>query len=95
MSNEIVNPQFQVNPDAAASLHDEGIVILHLGQGRLYRSNATGASIWRGVEQQLALDAIAGQVSREFCIEPATAHEHTLRFLGHLEKHSLIHRRAA
>jgi hypothetical protein len=95
MKLPIVNPQFQVNPETTVSIHDEGIVILHLGQGRLYRCNGTGARIWRGLEQHLPVDAIAGQVSREFHIAHAAAREHALRFLSQLERHSLIQRRAA
>ena len=95
MKLRVVNPQFQLVPEAAASVHDDGIVILHAGQGRLYRTNATGARVWRGVEQGLPVDAIAGQVSREFQIAPAIAREHAVRFLGELERHSLIQRRAA
>ena len=89
------NPSFQVDPEAAASIHEDGIVILHLTRGRVYSCNGTGARIWRGVEQELPLNEIADQVMGEFRIAGATAHEHTVQFLGELERHSLIRRRAA
>jgi hypothetical protein len=95
MTNQISHFSFAVNPEAAASIHDDGIVILHTGQGRLYTSNGTGARIWRGVEQQLPLEAIAEEISGEYRIARTTAREHTVRFLAELERNALIHREAA
>lgn len=86
---------FIVNPEAAASFHDEGIVILHAGNGRLFSSNRTGARIWRGVERQLPLEAIAEEISGEYEIARTTAREHTARFLAELERHTLIRREVA
>ncbi len=88
MSNQI----FQVDPEASTGIHEGGMVILHLGQGRLYRCNGTGARIWRGIEQHLPAGTIAEQVSGEFQIALGIALEHTVRFLGELERHTLIHR---
>lgn len=86
---------FTVNPEAAASFHDEGIVILHIGTGRMYTSNGTGARIWRGVERRLPLEAIAEEISSAYQIDLATAHEHTVRFLAKLERHVLVQREVA
>ena len=85
---------FTVNPDAAASFHDDGIVILHTGSGRLFSSNGTGARIWRGVERRLPLEAIAEEISGEYKIARTTAREHAARFLAELERHTLIQRRS-
>ena len=86
---------FTVNPEAAASFHDDGVVILHTGSGRLFTSNGTGARVWRGVERQLPLEAIAEEISGEYNIASATAREHAARFLAELERHTLIQRRSA
>ena len=83
-----------VNPEVAASIHDSGIVILHIGNGRLYASNGTGARIWRGVEEQLSLEAIADEISDEYQIARATAREDVVRFLAELRRHRLIQREA-
>ncbi|HET6975316.1 MAG TPA: PqqD family protein [Pyrinomonadaceae bacterium] len=90
MRDQIGNFSFTVSPDAAASTHDEGIVILHTGKGRLFSSNKTGALIWRGIEQRRTLDGIVAEVSGEFQIAGPTARLHTLSFLTALEQHSLI-----
>lgn len=94
MTNQMSNASFTVNPEAAASFHDDGIVILHAGKARLFTSNGTGARIWRGVERQLPLEAIAEEISGEYQIARATAREHMVRFLAELERHKLIQREA-
>lgn len=86
---------FTVSPDAVASVHDDGIVILDTGSGRLYASNAAGARIWRSVEQQLSLDAIAEGISGDYEITLTAARQQVVRFLAELEKHTLIQREEA
>ena len=94
MTNQTTESSFTVNPEAAASIHDHGIVILHTGIGRVFRSNLTGARIWSGIERRLSLDAIAEEISGAFQIARSTAREHALQFLAELERHTLIHRAA-
>ncbi|HET7287250.1 MAG TPA: PqqD family protein [Pyrinomonadaceae bacterium] len=95
MTNQISNFSFSVSPEASASTHDDGIVILHTGKGRVFSSNKTGALIWRGIEQQRSLDGIAEEISGEFQIAGTTARAHTLNFLAALEQQSLIQREVA
>lgn len=83
---------FTVNPEAAASLHDGGIVILHVGSGLIYTSNGTGARIWRDIECRMSLEAIAEEISGAYQIARTKAREHTLRFLAELERHALVQR---
>ncbi len=78
------------NPAAAASVHEDGIAILHTGNGNMFVSNEAGARIWRGVERQLSLQAIAEEISTEYQIPQTTAREHTAHFLADLERHQLI-----
>lgn len=93
--NQVTEISFTVNPEAVRSFHDDGVVILHAGNGRLFTSNETGARIWRGVEQQLPLEAIAKEISNAYQIACSTAREHTLNFLNALEQQSLIKREVA
>jgi hypothetical protein len=86
------NLRFRVNPDTAASIHDDGIVILHTGKGSIYTSNETGARLWRCVEGGLSLDAIANEISEAYRIAGSTAREHACLFLAELEQHLLIQR---
>ena len=95
MRNQVSAFSFTVNPEAAASFPDDGVVSLHTGQGSLFSANRTGARIWRGVEQQLPLEAIAKGISDEYQGAPSTAHEHTICFLAALERQMLIQREVA
>jgi hypothetical protein len=94
MTNRIRDFSLTVNPEAAASIHEGGIVILHIGNGLLYASNGAGARIWRGVEEQRSLEAIADEISDEYKVARGTAREHVMRFLAELERHTLIQREA-
>ena len=89
------NFSFTVSPEASASVHDNGVVILHLGNGRFYICNGTGARIWRAIEQRLSLEAIAQEISSAYEIALNTARQHTVRFLAELELHALIQQEAA
>jgi hypothetical protein len=95
MTNEISNLSFSATPEAAASIHDDGVVILHTGKGSLFSSNRTGAQIWRGVEQKLSADVIAQQLHSEYRIELKTARAHTFGFLAELQRHELVQREVA
>jgi hypothetical protein len=94
MTNRIRDFSLTVNPEATASIHDSGIVILHIGNGRFYASNGTGARIWRGVEERRSLEAITDEISDEYQVARGTAREHVIRFLAELERHTLIQREA-
>lgn len=90
MTNQISEVSFTVNPEAIGSFHDDGVVILHAGNGRMFTSNETGARIWRGIEQQLSLESIASEISAAYHIARTTAREHTVGFLRALEQQALI-----
>jgi len=83
---------FKVSAQAIASIHDDGIVILHTGSGRIFTSNITGARIWNGIERHLHLESIADEISSAYEIAQTTARDHALRFLAELERHSLVQR---
>ena len=95
MTNQTTEISFTVNPEAVRSFHDDGLVILHAGNGRVFTSNETGARIWRGIEQQLSLETIAKEISRVYSIALTTAREHTLHFLAALEQQALIKKEVA
>jgi hypothetical protein len=82
----------RVDSEAAASIHENGIVILHTGNGRMYAANKTGARIWRGIMQQQPLRMIATEISDEYQVPITSAREHVSAFIDDLEGHSLIRR---
>ena len=94
MTNQISEFNFTATPEAVASFHEDGIVILHTGKGCLFTANGTGARIWGGVTQQQSLDTIADEISSEYQIPPSTAREHVGGFLVELERNQLVKREA-
>ena len=86
------NGRLTVDSEAASSIHENGIVILHLGNGRVFSSNETGARIWRGIEREESLKTIAAEISDEYQIPITSAREHISAFVADLECHSLIRR---
>ena len=92
MAHQICTDRIRLNPGAAVSIHDDGIVILHVASGRIFTSNQTGARVWQYLEQQLPLQAIAAEISREYGIDQATAREDATRFLAELERNGLTER---
>jgi hypothetical protein len=95
MTNQITETSFAVNPEAVRSFHDDGVVLLQAGTGRLFSSNETGARIWRGIEQHLSLETIATELSAAYEIARTTAQAHTRNFTAALEQQGLIKREVA
>ena len=82
----------KVDAEAAGSIHENGIVILHIGNGRVFAANKTGARIWRGILREQPLNTIATEISNEYQIPVAVAFEHVEIFITDLERHSLVQR---
>ena len=95
MKNSFYKSEIKISPEAVASVHDGGVVILDNTKGRLYSSGPAGAYIWRCIEQQLSLDAIAESLHADFQVDLIMAREHTARFMEQLHGNGLIERRAA
>jgi len=90
IKNQVKDREIRIGTDATASVHEDGIVILHIRKGCLFSSNRTGAWIWRCIEERLPFEAIAEKLSSEYQIARTIARKHATRFLLELESHSLI-----
>jgi hypothetical protein len=56
----------------AAHLQDEA-VLLHTGSKRYFRLNATGAAIWKGLEEGLSRAELLDRLCERFEVERGTA----------------------
>jgi hypothetical protein len=92
MADGTFSETIRLNPGAAASVHEDGLVILHVPSGRIFTSNRTGARIWQCLEERLPLQGIAAEIARDFGIDRATALEDAARFLVELERNELTER---
>ena len=55
----------KASPSVRANVTDDGLVLLHIDQGKIFSSNTTGARIWQLLEEGLAADDIANKVATE------------------------------
>lgn len=81
---------FRIAPDVKASLHSDGVVLIHHGRGTVFSANRIGAAIWNGAAERWSLDRVAGSISSEFDIPAQTAQQDTLDFLAQLAAEGLL-----
>jgi hypothetical protein len=77
----------------AASIHDDGLVLLHTGEGRLFASNRAGARIWEALERGTPIEMIASGMTTSYGIATERASRDVAAFLAQLERHGLLERR--
>jgi hypothetical protein len=73
-----------------SSDHRDGMVLMDLSSGQLFSANHTGQRIWRELEAQQSVEAIAAALSRDHQISFEDARAHTARFIAHLVSMKLV-----
>jgi hypothetical protein len=86
---------YELPAEVSVSTHQYGAVFFHVGEGRLFAVNQTGARIWSGLEQRQSAEHIAEGLCRDYRIPVDKARTHTAAFIARMEAHRLIARRAA
>lgn len=81
---------FRAAPYVKASVHSEGVVLLHLGRGTVFSANRVGAMIWNGAAERWSLDRVVASISSEFHVSPQTARQDTSDFLAQLAAEGLL-----
>jgi hypothetical protein len=81
---------FHKAPDVKASLHPDGVVLIHLGKGTVFSANRVGAMIWNGATEGRSLNQVAASISAEFHIPPQTVQEDATQFLAQLAAEGLL-----
>lgn len=83
-------PRWSVPPEVIGAHLDGEAVLLHVGTKRYYRLNATGAVIWRAMEEALDDAAVVARLCERFEVgeAEATAALDTLR--GELASQALL-----
>ncbi len=74
-------------------MHIEGVVFLHVEDAKLFAANPVGADIWKGIERQLDVDAIADEIQERYGASYETTRAHVIRFIHELERAGLAERR--
>jgi hypothetical protein len=81
-----------VAPEVRASVHQNGLVLLHIPSGKIFQSNRTGSQIWQGLSNGLQPDAIATDISRDYGVPRGLVEQHTSSFLTELLRHGFVTR---
>src|SRR5436190_24351881 len=76
---------FHPAPDVKASLHADGVVLIHHAKGTVFSANRVGAMIWKGITERWGVDRVAASISEEFAIPQQTVLDDTVEFLAQLE----------
>jgi len=81
---------FRAAPDVKASIHPDGVVLIHVGRGTVFSANRVGAMIWSGAMERRSLDQVAASISREFHIPPQAVQQDAAEFLAQLAAEGLL-----
>jgi predicted flavoprotein YhiN len=84
--------RFTPSPDVVSSVHENGIVLLHICSGQMFASNGTGARIWSALKERQSTETIVSEISTDYQIDRVTARSHVERFLIELDRQNLIQR---
>lgn len=93
MSEYDMTHRMKPNACVRMSVHSEGAVFLHVEEARLFAANSVGADIWNGIERQLDVDSIAGELQERYGAGYETTRAHVIRFIHELERAGLAERR--
>jgi hypothetical protein len=74
-----------VAEDVRVSLHEDGLVLLHIPTGSVFLCNRTGSRIWEGLVRGLSPDAIGEELRSEYRVAYDVLQEHIRSFVSELE----------
>src|SRR5260370_27825770 len=85
-------PALRVSPHVRASVHDDGLALLHIQRGQVFLCNRTGSRIWQGLSEGREPEDVADEISRHYGVRRQVARQHAGSFVGELERRGLITR---
>jgi hypothetical protein len=80
----------RVPPDVKASVHPNGVVLIHMSKGAVFSANRAGALIWNAATRHGSLDNLAQAISGEFQVPRETAERDAADFLEELKAEGLL-----
>ncbi len=83
-----------VSPQTHASVHEEGLTILHIPSGRVFVCNRSAARIWQGASKGLSVDKLSEEMSGEYSVARDIVRQDTRLLVNQMELHGLIIRSA-
>ena len=77
--------KLSIAPEVRASVHDDGLALLHIPTGQVFLGNRTALKIWQGIVQGLSMDAICEEICREYGIAREIVEPQAFSFIRQLE----------
>lgn len=74
-----------------STVTSDGIVLLDIGNGKIFNSNAVGSRIWVKLQEGLDVDTITAQISSEFNVSHERLRPDIEEFIDALKISGLVH----
>jgi hypothetical protein len=81
---------YKVPSDVRFSANETGLVLLHIGRGRIFTANTIGHRIWRDALAGTSVRVIGENLAREFGVPSQCAEQHAAEFLAELIRNRLF-----
>ncbi|HUI57390.1 MAG TPA: PqqD family protein [Bryobacteraceae bacterium] len=82
-----------ISTEVRMAVAGDHVGFLHIGNGRVFRSNLTGGRVWRGLSDDQDLCVIAARLSADYDVPQARVQEDIEKFVTDLEKQGMLTRR--
>src|SRR5213083_1255140 len=82
--------RYRAAPEVKASLHSDGVVLIHPGNGTVYSANRVGAMVWQGAAAHQGMDQVTARISEAFDISGVIARRDAAAFVAQLETAGLL-----
>jgi hypothetical protein len=73
-----------------STVTNDGVVLLDVGNGKIFNSNAVGSRIWVKLQEGLDVDTITAQVSAEFNVSPERLRPDVEDFIDKLKVNGIV-----
>jgi len=81
-----------VSSEVRSVVDGGSLVLLHVGNGLVFKSNPTGALIWQGLADRRSPRRIAAELSKEFAVPREVVEKDVKQFIADLMSHGLLAR---
>lgn len=81
---------FTISTEVRTAIEGDHVGFLHIGRGRVFRSNLTGSRVWRELASGQDLSAIAAELSADYGVPQEQVEKDIEAFVTDLENQGLL-----
>lgn len=86
--------RWKVIDKVSTSPNNDGLVLLHIPSGRVFKCNRTGSRIWQALTAGRNLESLADEMSQDFAVARDMLRQHIDLFVSELERQGFVRRMA-